>query len=45
MTRKPLLDRNRSYTFSNYFESGFTVDDLVTEYGKLLTFLIRVEPG
>ncbi|NEQ69615.1 MAG: hypothetical protein F6K21_29815 [Symploca sp. SIO2D2] len=33
MTRKPLLDPNRSYTFSNYFELGFTVDDLVTEFG------------
>jgi len=33
MTRKPLLDPNHSYTFSNYFELGFTVDDLVTEFG------------
>jgi len=33
MTRQPLLDPNRSYTFSNYFELGFTVDDLVTEFG------------
>jgi hypothetical protein len=33
MTRQPLLDPNRSYTFSNYFELGFTADDLVTELG------------
>ena len=33
MTRQPLLDPNRSYTFSNYFELGFTVDDLVVEFG------------
>ena len=33
MTRQPLLDPNRSYTFSNYFELGFTVDDLVAEFG------------
>ncbi|NET58255.1 MAG: hypothetical protein F6K47_19490 [Symploca sp. SIO2E6] len=33
MNRQPLLDPNRSYTFSNYFELGFTVDDLVTEFG------------
>ena len=33
MTRQPLLDPNRSYTFSNYFELGFTVDDLVSEFG------------
>ncbi len=33
MTRQPLLDPNRSYTFSNYFELGFTVDDLVAELG------------
>ncbi len=33
MTRPPLLDPNRSYTFSNYFELGFTVDDLVAEFG------------
>ncbi len=29
MTRQPLLDHNRSYTFGNYFDLGFTVDDLV----------------
>ncbi|MDH6097500.1 hypothetical protein NWP21_01300 [Anabaenopsis sp. FSS-46] len=33
MTRQPLLDPNRSYTFSNYFELGFTADDLVAEFG------------
>ena len=33
MSRKALLDPNRSYTFSNYFELGFTVDDLVAEFG------------
>lgn len=33
MNHQPLLDPNRSYTFSNYFELGFTVDDLVAEFG------------
>lgn len=33
MNRQPLLDPNRSYTFSNYFELGFPVDDLVAEFG------------
>lgn len=33
MSRTPLLDPNRSYTFSNYFELGFAVDDLVAEFG------------
>lgn len=33
MTRQPLLDPNRSYTFSNYFELGLPVDDLVAEFG------------
>jgi hypothetical protein len=33
MTRQFLLDPNRSYTFSNYFELGFTVEDLVKELG------------
>jgi hypothetical protein len=33
MSRQPLLDPNRSYTFSNYFELGFPVDDLVAEFG------------
>ena len=35
MNRQPLLDPNRSYTFSNYFELGFIVDDLVAEFGYL----------
>ncbi|NJM71400.1 MAG: hypothetical protein HC862_14875 [Scytonema sp. RU_4_4] len=35
MSRQPLLDPNRSYTFSNYFEFGFAVDDLVAEFGYL----------
>ncbi|WP_414588955.1 hypothetical protein [Scytonema sp. PCC 10023] len=33
MSRQSLLDPNRSYTFSNYFELGFPVDDLVAEFG------------
>jgi hypothetical protein len=33
MSHKALLDPNRSYTFSNYFELGFAVDDLVAEFG------------
>ncbi|WP_366941895.1 hypothetical protein [uncultured Nostoc sp.] len=33
MSRQPLLDSNRSYTFSNYFELGFAVDDLVAKFG------------
>ncbi|MFK0734410.1 MAG: hypothetical protein ACFKPT_19405 [Gloeotrichia echinulata GP01] len=33
MSRQPLLDPNRSYTFSNYFELGFAVDDLVAFFG------------
>ncbi|MCC5638770.1 hypothetical protein LC593_23645 [Nostoc sp. CHAB 5844] len=33
MSRQPLLDPSRSYTFSNYFELGFAVDDLVAEFG------------
>ncbi|MDF5707460.1 MAG: hypothetical protein PUP90_07185 [Nostoc sp. S4] len=33
MSRPPLLDPNRSYTFSNYFELGFAIDDLVAEFG------------
>lgn len=33
MSRPPLLEPNRSYTFSNYFELGFAVDDLVAEFG------------
>lgn len=33
MPHQSLLDPNRSYTFSNYFELGFTVDELVAEFG------------
>lgn len=33
MAGRSLLDPNRSYTFSNYFELGFTVDELVAEFG------------
>jgi hypothetical protein len=33
MSHQPLLDPNRSYTFSNYFELGFAVDDLLAEFG------------
>ena len=33
MSRQPLLDPNRAYTFSNYFELGFAVDDLLAEFG------------
>ncbi len=33
MTHQSLLDPNRSYTFSNYFELGFSVDHLVAEFG------------
>ncbi|BAY48279.1 hypothetical protein SAMD00079811_59000 [Scytonema sp. HK-05] len=33
MSRQSLLDPNRSYTFNNYFELGFAVDDLVAEFG------------
>ncbi|MEI2578822.1 hypothetical protein [Scytonema sp. PRP1] len=33
MSRQSLLDANRSYSFSNYFELGFPVDDLVAEFG------------
>lgn len=32
MSRQQLLDPTRSYTFSNYFELGFPVDDLVAEF-------------
>lgn len=41
MTRQPLLDPDRSYTFSNYFELGFAADDLAAEFGYSLerTFL------
>ncbi|MBD2203299.1 hypothetical protein H6G33_05105 [Calothrix sp. FACHB-1219] len=33
MSRQPLLDPNRAYSFRNYFELGFAVDDLVAEFG------------
>jgi len=33
MSRQPLLDPTRSYTFSNYFELGFPIDDLLAEFG------------
>ncbi|MDF5729171.1 MAG: hypothetical protein PUP92_14400 [Rhizonema sp. PD38] len=33
MSYQSLLDPNRSYTFRNYFELGFAVDDLVAEFG------------
>jgi hypothetical protein len=33
MSRQQLLDLTRSYTFRNYFELGFPVDDLVAEFG------------
>lgn len=32
MSRQPLLDPTRSYTFRNYFELGFPVEDLVAEF-------------
>lgn len=32
MNRKPILDPNRSYTFSNYFELNVDVFDLVAEF-------------
>ena len=36
MSRKPLLDPSRSYTFSNYFELNVDVFDLVAEFGYAL---------
>ena len=33
MSRPPILDPNRSYTFSNYFELGIAVDELTNELG------------
>ena len=36
MSRKPLLDPSRSYTFSNYFELNVDVFDLVAEFGYSL---------
>ncbi len=37
MSRKPLLDPNRSYTFSNYFDLNADPFDLVAEFGYSLT--------
>jgi len=37
MTKKPLLDPNRSYTFRNYFDLGFPVDELLAEFGYSLS--------
>ena len=37
MSRKPLLDPNRSYTFSNYFNLNADPFDLVAEFGYFLT--------
>ncbi len=37
MSRKPLLDPNRSYTFSNYFDLNADVFDLLAEFGYSLT--------
>lgn len=36
MSRKPLLDPNRSYTFSNYFDLNADAFDLVAEFGYTL---------
>lgn len=36
MNRKPILDPNRSYTFSNYFELNVDAFDLVAEFGYSL---------
>jgi hypothetical protein len=44
MTRPPLLDSNRSYSFSNYFDLGIAVDDLVQEFGYGLTRQILTLP-
>jgi len=33
MSRPPLLDTKRAHTFSNYFELGVAVDELVAEFG------------
>lgn len=33
MSHKPILDPNRSYTFSNYFDLNVDAFDLVTEFG------------
>lgn len=37
MSRKPLLDPNRSYTFSNYFDLNADPFDLIAEFGYFLT--------
>ena len=36
MSRKPILDPNRSYTFSNYFDLNADAFDLVAEFGYAL---------
>ncbi len=36
MSRKPILDPNRAYTFSNYFELNADSFDLVAEFGYSL---------
>lgn len=36
MSRKPILDPNRSYTFSNYFDLNVDVFELVAEFGYTL---------
>ena len=36
MSRKPILDPNRSYTFSNYFDLNVDAFDLVAEFGYSL---------
>ncbi len=36
MSRKPVLDPNRSYTFSNYFDLNVDAFDLVAEFGYTL---------
>ena len=36
MSRKPLLDPNRSYTFSNYFDLSVDEIDLIAEFGYSL---------
>lgn len=37
MSHKPILDPNRSYTFSNYFDLNTDPFDLVAEFGYFLT--------
>lgn len=37
MSRKPILDPNRSYTFSNYFDLTVDAFDLVAEFGYSLS--------